>query len=93
MLISIAHSGPVLCASLRRAFPALEFHTVSEKELRVESTTSIAVGPLVRFIEEQGVNVMEARLAQPSLEDVFVHVTGVEADAMRTEKEKTETGL
>ncbi|MBI4522247.1 MAG: ABC transporter ATP-binding protein [Deltaproteobacteria bacterium] len=93
MLVSVAHSGPALCASLSRVFPALEFHAVSEEELRVESTTAIGVGPLVRFIEEQDVDVMEARRLQPSLEDVFVHVTGIEADAMRKEKEKAEAGL
>jgi ABC-2 type transport system ATP-binding protein len=31
---------------------------------------------------------MEAKRVQPSLEDVFVQITGIEADAMRREKEK-----
>jgi len=93
MLISVAHSVPALCASLSLAFPALDFHTVSERELRVESATPISVGPLVRLIEDQGADVTEARRMQPSLEDVFVRVTGIEADAMRKEREKTEAGL
>jgi ABC-2 type transport system ATP-binding protein len=32
---------------------------------------------------------MEARMLRRSLEDVFVRITGIEADAMRKEKEKT----
>jgi ABC-2 type transport system ATP-binding protein len=93
MLLSVAHSGPAICASLSRVFVAFSFHTVSEKEFRVESMTAIGIGPLVRFIEEQGVDVMEARLVRPSLEDVFVRVTGIETNAMKREKEKTEAGL
>jgi ABC-2 type transport system ATP-binding protein len=42
----------------------------------------------VRFIEVHGGEVAEARKVQPSLEDVFVRVTGIEATAMRREKEK-----
>jgi ABC-2 type transport system ATP-binding protein len=34
--------------------------------------------------------VSEARRVRPSLEDVFVEITGIEADAMRREKEKGE---
>jgi ABC-type branched-subunit amino acid transport system ATPase component len=49
---------------------------------------TIRVGPLVRFLEEQQVEVFEARRILPSLEEVFVRVTGVEAGAMRKEKEK-----
>jgi len=92
MLVSVAHSGPGLSASLAHAFSDLEFEAVSESELRVESATPIGVGPLVRFIESQGADVTEARRMQPSLEDVFVRVTGIEADAMRKEKEKIEAG-
>jgi ABC-2 type transport system ATP-binding protein len=42
----------------------------------------------VRFLEDQGIDVMEARRIRPSLEEVFVRVTGVEVDAMKKEKEK-----
>jgi ABC-2 type transport system ATP-binding protein len=92
MLFSVEHSSPALCPSLSRAFPAFEFYTVSENELRVESGTPIRVGPLVRFIEDKGTAVTEARRVHPSLEDVFVRVTGIEADALRKEKEKIEAG-
>jgi ABC-2 type transport system ATP-binding protein len=40
-------------------------------------------------LEGQGIEVMEARRLRPSLEDVFVRITGIEAEAMRKEKEKT----
>ncbi len=46
------------------------------------------VGPIVRFLEERGIEVEEARKVRPSLEDVFVRITGLEAESMKKEKEK-----
>jgi ABC-2 type transport system ATP-binding protein len=43
---------------------------------------------MVRFLEEAGHEVIEARQIHPSLEDVFVEITGIETAAMREEKEK-----
>ncbi|RPH50553.1 MAG: ABC transporter ATP-binding protein [Desulfobacteraceae bacterium] len=73
---------------LREAFPDLDFLSKGQEGLRVESDQPIRVGPLIRFLEDRGAEVMEARRIRPSLEDVFVKITGIEADAMRKEKEK-----
>ena len=75
-----------LTTTLARAFPEYTFRAVSSQQLRVDSAQTIGIGPVVRFIEEQGAEVMEARQIKPTLEDVFVDVTGIESDAMRTEK-------
>jgi ABC-2 type transport system ATP-binding protein len=56
--------------------------------VHVESDDPIRVGPLVRFLEDQGIEVSEARRIHPSLEEVFVRITGIEAGAMKKEKEK-----
>jgi len=37
--------------------------------------------------------VAEARKVEPSLEEVFVRITGLEAAAMKREKEKAGAGL
>ena len=71
------------------AFPELEFQLQSPDSIRIEAGEPIRVGPLVRFLEGQGVEVMEAKRMRPSLEDVFVRITGIEAETMRKEKEKT----
>jgi ABC-2 type transport system ATP-binding protein len=88
MLISVSPSGAALCGNLTSAFPQLAFQTFSDGQVRVESAKPIRVGPLVRFLEDQGVEVTEAKRLRPSLEDVFVRITGIEADAMKKEKEK-----
>jgi len=36
--------------------------------------------------------VFEARKIRPSLEDVFVHITGIEVTAMKQEREKAVKG-
>jgi ABC-2 type transport system ATP-binding protein len=56
--------------------------------IRVSAGVPIHIGPLVRFFEDQGADVTEARRMRPSLEDVFVRITGIETNAMRKEKEK-----
>lgn len=88
MLISVSNSANDLCGKLATAFPRFEFQAVSAEQVRVESADTINIGPLVRLIENQGAEVTEARRLRPSLEEVFVRVTGIELDAMRREKEK-----
>jgi ABC-2 type transport system ATP-binding protein len=88
MQLGVSNSGPSLDAKLAAAFPNLTFQNLSERLIRVESGEPVHVGPLVRFVEDQGAEVIEARRMRPSLEDVFVQVTGIEAEAMRKEKEK-----
>jgi ABC-2 type transport system ATP-binding protein len=88
MLISVSNSTNDLRDRIATAFPHFEFQSVSPGLIRVESGKSINIAPLVRFMEEQGAEVTEARRVRPSLEEVFVQVTGMELDIMKKEKEK-----
>ena len=88
MQLAVSDAQPVVHARLTAAFPNLTFQCPSRGIIRVESGEPVHVGPLVRFLEDQGEEVIEARRMQPSLEDVFVKITGIEAEAMRKEKEK-----
>ena len=73
---------------LENSFPDLVFAIQSSNIIRVEAGQPVRVGPLVRFLEDNGTEVSEARRVRPSLEDVFVNVTGIKADSLRKEKEK-----
>lgn len=87
--IAYANASLDLSAKIEEAFPGLECRTQAGGAVRIEAGDPIRVGPLVRFLEERGAEVIEARKLRPSLEDVFVRITGIEADAMRKEKEKS----
>jgi len=88
MLISVSNPVNDLCGKLADAFPHFEFQPVSGEQVRIESAEPISLSPLFRFIEEQNVEVTEARRLRPSLEDVFVRITGIEANILRKETEK-----
>jgi len=73
---------------IKTGFPDLVCKNVSEG-IRVESLQPIRVGPLVRILEDNGIEVTEAKIILPTLEDVFIKITGIEARMMKQEKEKT----
>lgn len=75
------------CEHIITAFPDLLCQTVSEG-IRVKSSQPVRVGPLVRILEDEGIEVTEAKKIHPTLEDVFVKITGIEAGMMKQEKEK-----
>jgi len=73
--------------TLEESFPDLKFTIPGKSLIRVESSAPVHVGPLVRYLEDHDTEVSEARRMRPSLEDIFVNITGIETDAMRKEKE------
>jgi ABC-2 type transport system ATP-binding protein len=92
MLLSVSGGEQSLCEELAAAFDQLDFQALPGGQIHVGSSEPIRVGPLVRFLEDRSVEVSEARRLRPSLEEVFVQVTGLEAEAMRKEKEKAGGG-
>jgi ABC-2 type transport system ATP-binding protein len=77
---------------LRDSFPDLVFLISGDDFIRIEAERLIHVGPLVRFLEDHEAEVVEARRVRPSLEDIFVEITGIAANALRKEKEKKRGG-
>ncbi len=90
--VTCTRTPPSLAEKLTAAFPDFGFDTAKPGLIRVEATGPVHVGPLVRFLEEAGAEVVEAVRLRPSLEDVFVQITGIEAEAMRKEKERVRSG-
>ncbi|MFP4443320.1 MAG: ABC transporter ATP-binding protein [Spirochaetia bacterium] len=78
----------MLCEKLSKNFPELESYAAGGTGIRIESSRSVHIGPIVRFMEDHGLDVLEARKERPSLEDVFVHVTGIEAAEMKLDSGK-----
>jgi len=84
---AVSSGAREVCEAIAAEFPGLQWQAVSDGAIQVESSEPVRVGPLVRFFEDHGLEVTEARKVRPSLEDVFVRVTGIEAAAMKREKE------
>jgi ABC-2 type transport system ATP-binding protein len=89
---SVKQATPEAAAALSAAFPGTEIEVLSSTQFRATSTQTIRVGSLVIFLEEHGFEVAEAREVRPSLEDVFVRVTGLATQEMRREKERAGGG-
>jgi ABC-2 type transport system ATP-binding protein len=79
--------GPGPTGILQRHFPRYAVHRSDECHIRVVSESSIDLLPLLGTLAEAGTEVTEAKLIRPTLEEVFVRVTGIESDLMRQERE------
>ncbi len=86
--VSCAKPLDGILSKLAASFPDFTFTHPEKCMIRVASDAPIGVGPLVRFLEESRNEVIEARRMWPSLEDIFVSITGIEAKAMRKENPK-----
>ncbi len=87
--IAYANSLNNIQGRLSESFHTLHFTIPEHGLVRVEADEPVRVGPIVRYLEDQGAEVKEARRIRPSLEDIFVRITGIEADVMKKEKEKS----
>lgn len=92
LIFSVSNSKANLSEAMALAFPQYQIQSTTTEQVRVESAEPINVGPMIRFLEERGIQVTEARRHLPSLEDVFVQITGIEAGLMLREKEKAGGG-
>jgi ABC-2 type transport system ATP-binding protein len=92
MLLTLANPMPNLQDKLASAFPQFEIEVFSPTQLKVTSASQIHLFPLIKYLDEHGVEVAEARRQRTTLEDVFVRITGLELESMRKEKQKSGGG-
>ena len=70
---------------LQKEFPNHSVQAVDQRRLRITAGQKINLMPFMIFFAEQGCIVQEARLVHPSLEEIFVKITGIEARTMTGE--------
>jgi ABC-2 type transport system ATP-binding protein len=61
---------------------------LDEHTCLIISRERTALFPVLQLLDNKGISVYEAKEIKPSLEDVFVKVTGIEASKLKKEKEK-----
>jgi ABC-2 type transport system ATP-binding protein len=88
LLLSLEGEHPGLSDQLATAFPAYAVTDVAAGQMRLVASERMPLPPLLRWLEERGAEVVEARQLRPSLEEVFVEITGLAAAALAREKEK-----
>ena len=76
-----------LKSSLQEDFPDVVVEVPSNQAIRFRSSHPLNLTPLMRFFDQKNLPVYEARIMRPSLEEVFVKITGIELEKMKQEKE------
>lgn len=52
------------------------------------SEERLALSPVLQYLDSKGISIFEAKELRPTLEDVFVKITGIEAAKLKKEREK-----
>lgn len=79
-------------ADLQARFEGCNIKASQNNSLVLASQNRIPLLPVIQYFDEKGVSIYEARQLSPTLEDVFVKVTGIEAEKLEKEKEKGVAG-
>ena len=77
-----------LSVELQNRFKVSVITSQSDHSLVVQSEQRIPLFPVLEFLHDRKIEVHEARELRPSLEDVFVKLTGIESCVMKKDKEK-----
>jgi ABC-2 type transport system ATP-binding protein len=83
----VADNAPALVGKLSATFPAFKVEASDATNLKIMTARPINLLPVLQFCDQQQVPVYEAKIIRPSLEEVFVKVTGLGADKLKKEKE------
>lgn len=73
--------------ALLNHFYNFTFKSSQKNRIRVSSPEKIELMPFMRFFDENAIKISEARIIKPSLEEIFVKITGIEVDKMKKETE------
>jgi len=87
ILLALDTGASLMTQKLSRHFPDLQVEPSGDKTCTLSSRFPFPLSPILQYLDQQGVSVFEARQVRPSLEDVFVKVTGIEAKKLRNDKE------
>lgn len=73
--------------TIKNDFPDYRFEIIDNNTLKLHSRDTISLTPFMKYFDDKGLNVYEAKVIKPSLEEVFVKITGIKVSKMKKEKE------
>ncbi len=68
---------------LKRSFPKYRYEVPTDETIRVYSDQTIDLVPLISVLGNTNLTLYEAKIIKPSLEEVFVDVTGIRSKQMK----------
>lgn len=77
-----------LTDELQSNFKGSKVTIQSDNTLIMESEERISLLPVMNFLYDKGIDVYEAKELRPSLEDVFVKLTGIESSVLTRDEKK-----
>lgn len=86
--IALNKSDGGILRAAEASFPDFSFDSLPGYIIRISSNKPIPVSSVINLFESSGSEVLEAKRITPSLEDIFVKVTGIEASEMENGKNK-----
>lgn len=73
---------------LEDKFKNCKVKILKENSCMLISKERISLAPVFQLLDSKGISVYEAKEMKPSLEDIFVKITGIESSKLKKEKEK-----
>lgn len=73
--------------ALKSQFSDYTVSVLGDTAVKIQSPSKVNLIPFMKFFEENNIMVHEAKIVRPSLEEVFVKVTGIELEKMKKEKD------
>jgi ABC-2 type transport system ATP-binding protein len=72
---------------LLKTFTGIQIKSSTDHSIRISSQEQIELMPFMTFFDKEAIKVSEAKIIRPSLEEVFVKITGIEINELKKEKE------
>lgn len=85
---SVQNDPDGIAGKVEAKFPGIQAEASNSNQVRVVAAFQPDLIPFMQYFSELGVTVYEAKIIKPSLEEVFVRVTGIGLEKMKAERER-----
>ncbi|NLY89448.1 MAG: ABC transporter ATP-binding protein [Firmicutes bacterium] len=72
---------------LQKSFPGITVKEISAHKVRIASPEEIELMPFMQFFSANNIKIKEAKIVRPTLEEVFLKITGIKIHKLNKEKE------
>jgi ABC-2 type transport system ATP-binding protein len=84
---ALENGASSLKEALSNEFSDFTIDVLNNASVKIHSPEPVNLMPFMKFFDQRRITVHEAKIIRPSLEEVFVRVTGIGMDKLKKEKE------